>query len=43
MPPASKVETPVPEVAQTNTPELTESPELVAAMALQLTTAKDGN
>ena len=42
-PPASKVETPVPEVAQTNTPELTESPELVAAMALQLTTAKDGN
>ena len=39
-PPASKVETPVPEVAKTNTPELTESPELVAAMALQLTTAK---
>ena len=37
---ASKVETPVPEVAKTNTPELTESPELVAAMALQLTTAK---
>ena len=39
-PPASKVETPVPEVAKTNTPELTESPELVAAMALQLTTAE---
>ena len=39
-PPASKVETPVPEVAKTNTLELTESPELVAAMALQLTTAK---
>ena len=39
-PPAPKVETPVPEVPKTNTPELTESPELVAAMALQLTTAK---
>ena len=39
-PPAPKVETPVPEVAKTNTPELTESPEVVAEMALQLTTAK---
>ena len=39
-PPATKVETPVPEVAKTSTPELTESPEFMAAMALQLTTAK---
>ena len=39
-PPAPKVETSVPEVTKTNAPELTESPELVAAMALQLTTAK---
>ena len=38
--PVPKAETPVPAVAKTNTPELTESPELVAAMAVELTTAK---
>ena len=36
----SKVESPVPPVAKASTPELTESPEAVAAMTVELTTAK---
>ena len=38
--PGSKVESPVPPVAKSSTLELTESPEVVAAMAVDLTTAK---
>ena len=38
--PGSKVESPVPPVAKASTPELTESPEVVAAMTVELTTAK---
>ena len=38
--PVPKAGTPVPAVAKTTTPELTESPEMVAAMAVELTTAK---
>ena len=38
--PESKVEAPVPPVAKASTPELTESPEAVAAMTVELTTAK---
>ena len=38
--PGSKVESPVPPVAKSSTLELTESPEVVAAMAVGLTTAK---
>ena len=38
--PVPKAGIPVPQVAKTNTPELTESPEMVAAMAVELTTAK---
>ena len=38
--PGSKVESPVPPVAKASTPELTESPQLVAEMTVQLTTAK---
>ena len=38
--PGSKVESPVPPVAQSSTFELTESPAVVAAMAVELTTAK---
>ena len=38
--PESKVESPVPPVAKASTPELTESPEAVAAMTVELTTAK---
>ena len=38
--PGSKVESPVPPVAKSSTLELTESPEVVAAMAVELTTAK---
>ena len=38
--PESKVESPVPPVEKASTPELTESPEVVAAMTVQLTTAK---
>ena len=36
----SKVESPVPPVAKASTPELTESPEMVASLAVELTTAK---
>ena len=39
-PESTKVESPVPEVAKSKTPELTESPEVVAALDLGLTTAK---
>eukprot|EP00434_Breviolum_minutum_P044933 symbB.v1.2.040191.t1/scaffold7061.1/size13543/1 len=35
-----KAGSPVPPVAKANTPELTESPEMVAAMAVELTTAR---
>ena len=38
--PGSKVESPVPPVAKSSTLELTESPAVVAAMAVELTTAK---
>ena len=38
--PGSKVESPVPPVAKSSTLELTESPAVVAAMAVDLTTAK---
>ena len=38
--PGAKVESPVPPVAKSSTLELTESPEVVAAMAVDLTTAK---
>ena len=38
--PRSKVESPVPPVAKSSTLELTESPAVVAAMAVELTTAK---
>ena len=38
--PGSKVESPVPPVAKSSTLELTESPEVVAAMEVDLTTAK---
>ena len=38
--PESKAESPVPPVAKASTPELTESPEVVAAMTVELTTAK---
>ena len=38
--PGSKVESPVPPVAKARTPELTESPEMVASLAVELTTAK---
>ena len=38
--PGSKVESPVPPVAKASTPELTESPQLVAEMTVQLMTAK---
>ena len=38
--PGSKVESPVPPVAKSSTLELTESPEVVTAMAVDLTTAK---
>ena len=38
--PESKVESPVPEVAKSKTPELTESPEVAAALDLGLTTAR---
>ena len=38
--PAPKAGSPVPPVAKASTPELTESPEVVAAMAVELTTAK---
>ena len=38
--PGSKVESPVPPVAKASTLELTESPEVVAAMTVELTTAK---
>ena len=38
--PESKVESLVPEVAKSKTPELTESPEVVAALDLGLTTAR---
>ena len=38
--PESKVESPVPPVAKARTPELTESPEMVASLAVELTTAK---
>ena len=38
--PGSKVESPVPPVAKASTPELTESPEMVASLAVELTTAK---
>eukprot|EP00434_Breviolum_minutum_P046683 symbB.v1.2.042598.t1/scaffold10475.1/size1669/1 len=38
--PESKVESPVPPVAKASALELTESPEVVAAMTVQLTTAK---
>ena len=38
--PESKVESPVPPVAKASTLELTESPEVVAAMTVELTTAK---
>ena len=39
-PESNKVESPVPPVAKASTPELTESPEMVAALAVELTTAK---
>ena len=35
-----KAGSPVPPVAKANTPELTESPEMVAAMTVELTTAR---
>ena len=35
-----KAGSPVPPVAKANTPELTESPEMVASMAVELTTAR---
>ena len=38
--PVPKVESPVPPVAKSRTPELTESPEMVASLAVELTTAK---
>ena len=38
--PVPKAGSPVPPVAKASTPELTESPEMVAAMAVELTTAK---
>ena len=38
--PVPKAESPVPPVAKASTPELTESPEMVAAMTVQLMTAK---
>ena len=38
--PVPKAGSPVPPVAKANTPELTESPEMVAAMAVELTTAR---
>ena len=38
--PVPKAESPVPPVAKASTPELTESPEVVAAMTVELTTAK---
>ena len=38
--PVPKVESPVPPVAKARTPELTESPEMVASLAVELTTAK---
>ena len=38
--PVPKVESPVPPVAKSRAPELTESPEMVASLAVELTTAK---
>ena len=38
--PVPKAGSPVPPVAKASTPELTESPEMVAAMAVELTTAR---